>query len=533
MNKSKLRSLVLVIELILILIFGTYVAQKASQLALFKRIPLSKVPFYLPKKSICSRCNVILISIDTLRADALPCLGYFRNTAPNLCAYADKNVFFTNAYSQTPFSLDSHMSIFTSLYASFHGVKDIFKDELNPAIKTLDEVFKAKGYDTIYAGVINNANFPFEKGFGRGFNVREKSYYDEGWDKTYKRLVENVNNKKPTFIFLHTYEVHFPYLPGKLELFTQDAYPQIPVTWDDYLKFDEDLLKIVLGDFQERIKYSDTPESLKRNQEIYNKFKKAKNLEEAKAVFESLLIETFNFYQKRYFSHINLNDSGQVAYLRALYDEKIFDIDTKLVQLFSLLSDPQIAQNTIVVITADHGEEFMEHGHLGHASNVSNVQTHVPLILSVPGLKPRRIDDLVQSIDIYPTLLGLVGIEPPSWVQGLNLTDLMLGKPNALRNQYLVSEHRGKTTRAIRDMRWKLYVHDQPATDKDNELYDLLIDPAEQHNVIAQHPEIVKRLSQALEAMLKKKPSFPPVESQFPAWIDAQKRKKIIEEGYF
>ncbi len=528
--------IILKLELAMLLLSGVAVIFLLGKLVLIKKIPLERLLSARPKSVLCRKCNIILVSIDMLRADELPCYGYFRNTAPNLCAFADKHVVFSKTYSQSSFTLDSHFSIMTSLLPSVHQVITTFRDTLSPSITTLAQVFKREGYATTIVVPPQEPALPLDKGLERGFDaIFPNDVEISGWKDGLSKFTEDVRQKKPAFVFLHTYYVHDPYLPGQKKLqFTTDNFPGIALSRQQFSQFTAEVWNIAIGQMRSRMLASDTDESRRRNQEIYNKFKKAKNLEEAKAVFESLPeVERYGFTFAAYDQHLDRNNPQVIAYLRALYDERIFQLDQDLKGLLNLLSDPQIAQNTIVVITADHGEEFMEHGHLGHASNVSNVQTHVPLILSVPGLKPRRIDDLVQSIDIYPTLLGLVGIEPPSWVQGLNLTDLMLGKPNALRNQYLVSEHRGKTTRAIRDMRWKLYVHDQPATDKDNELYDLLIDPAEQHNVIAQHPEIVKRLSQALEAMLKKKPSFPPVESQFPAWIDAQKRKKIIEEGYF
>ncbi len=490
-----------------------------------------------PKKALCRKCNIILISIDALRADDLPCYGYPRNTAPNLCAFANKNVMFTQAYTQSSFTLDSHMSILTSLYPSTHQVLYTLKDILSPNIVTLPQILKNNGYKTTYVGYLDADMFPLDKGWERGFDefVRNDNEL-EGWNKGFEKFINSVKRGQPTFMFMHTDFVHDPYLIGRTNkrfFATEDRYLDIPLTQNEYSQFDDNLRDDVLKEFQFRVLLSDSPTSLKRNQEIYDRLKNAKNIKEAETIFKSFpYFEQNSFYAKRYWQNMDASNYDKAEYFRALYEERIHQLDNELKKLFNFFSDPLIAKNTILVITADHGEEFKEHGVFRHGKSIYNAATHVPLIISLPQVKDKRFKDMVQSIDIYPTLLGLTGIASPPWVQGIDLTKLISSNPDATRNQYLVSEYRGGIIRSIRNMRWKFYWYSME-NDRHGELYDLLVDQEEQHNVFDQHPEIVKRLSQALDDILKKKPIFPKVESQFPAWIDAAKRKKIIEEGYF
>ena len=133
----------------------------------------------------CRNCNVILVSLDTLRADSLACYGYFRDTAPNLCNFAKENVLFLNSYSNADSTLPSHFSIFTSLYPSSHGVTEILRYELSPGITPLAQFLKNNGYETVFVGQENDPSFPLDKGLGRGFdkiiyNVEDPKQWTDG-----------------------------------------------------------------------------------------------------------------------------------------------------------------------------------------------------------------------------------------------------------------------------------------------------------------------------------------------------------------
>lgn len=194
----------------------------------------------LDKPPLCDKCNVVLISIDTLSALHLPCYGYQRNTAPNLCAYADKNILFLNSYSQSPITIDSHFSIFTSLYPHTHKMTDIVGDSINENYLTLAEIFRMEGYQTIYHGPTIDPHLPLNRGIERGFDIigrHPNKNFNDNWKNVYQRLIENTAQKIPSFFFLHTYAVHYPYLTGHKQkhLFTDlPEYPHIALTEDEY-----------------------------------------------------------------------------------------------------------------------------------------------------------------------------------------------------------------------------------------------------------------------------------------------------------
>ena len=486
------------------------------------------------KDITCTSCNIVLISLDTLRADDLPCYGYTRNTAPNLCAFAKNNILFSQPYSHSSYTLSSHFSIFTSLYPHDHGMLLPFKkDVLNPSITTLTQTLKAQNYETIYIGPQDDPALPLTRGLERGFDYLIDNLFTSGWKEGYDRLLKNSVAGKPTFLFLHTYAVHEPYLAGhnpKVQ-FTDKIYPNIAVTDEEYIAYTEDLHQLVLKDLLTRYQSETNTQNRNNLKSIYDRLKNANNLATAGAIFNSMSdMEKNSYHDIRWIRSIDEKDPGQVEYLRALYDERINQLDAELPKLFSILSNPQVSKRTIVIITADHGEDFMEHGQLFHWGNVYNSATHVPLIMSIPGVQPKRITDLVQSIDIYPTVMDLLHLKKLTWFDGISLADTISGKPDASKNNYLFSEYNEGSTISIRNERWKLYVTTD-GTKKNFELYDLLNDPLEQHDMSSLHQDTVAQLNTALKNIPTMKFSIP--SGDFPEWLDQEKRQKINHSGYF
>ncbi len=442
-------------------------------------------------KPLCDKCNVILVSLDTLSALHLPCYGYERNTAPNLCAYADKNITFLNSYSQSPTTKDSHFSIFTSLYPHTHKMTGTFNGTLNESYQTLAQVLRLNGYKTIYNGQLFDIHFPLSQGMERGFNIFEGGNIDK-WNDSYTRLLNNIEQKKPTFLFLHTYAVHTPYVTGHKEkhLFTTlPENPNIPLSQEEYENISPEFLSFVvkfvsMNNFSNNVKI-----------EIADELKKAKSFKEAKEIYNNfpakVKIFCFGYW---YYSKINRNDTNQVEYLKALYDEQIYNLDKKLGNLFKLMDNPKLTKNTILIITADHGEEFMEHGNLSHSTDLFKTQTDVPLIIHIPGVHPRKITEIVQGIDIYPTALNLTGLKSRSLIEGIDLTGLIMGDKNAKRNKLLRSELYSLV--ALQMQNWRFYYDKQNKTP--NELYNLTTDPQEKTNVANLYPKIVDEFRMSL-----------------------------------
>jgi len=452
-------------------------------------------------KPVCDKCNVILVSIDTLSALHLSCYGYEKNTAPNLCAFADKNILFSNSYSQSSITLESHFSIFTSLYPHTHKMTKIFADPLNENYLTLAQLFKLNGYQTIYYGPINDPHLPLDCGIERGFNIINDGFDIDKWDEAYSKLIENAEQKKPTFLFLHTYSVHEPYLSNSKSkpLFTDlPGFSNMLMTWQEFSKFSPDLLPFAI-DIINELNFDSYKEkdSLKR---VAEKLKKPENIKEAEALFYTLPdFIIYSSYLARHLSKIDINDPKQVEYIKALYDEQIYNLDKKLSKLFALMEDPRLSKNTILIITADHGQEFMEHNDLFHANNLYRTSTQVPLIIHISGFKPTKITEIVQGIDIYPTAISLTGITPRSPLGGIDLSGLIIGKKFAQTNKYVRSEL--NTLVGIQDQNWRFYYDQRPL-----ELYDLMVDPQEQNNVISLYPEKVNQFLKLLDS--KKSSNF-------------------------
>ncbi len=474
-------------------------------------------------KPLCDKCNVILVSLDTLSALHLPCYGYDKNTAPNLCAYANKNVFFLNSYSNAPITLDSHFSIFTSLYPKSHKMTQVLGSPLEEKDLTLAQIFRRGGYQTIYDGP-NGVQMPLELGIGRGFNsvyLREKS--TDKWSVTYPELLRNAEKNKPVFLFLHTYAVHAPFITGHKtkHLFTDiPEFPDIPLTEEEYKKITPEFINFITdfvlqdpnrpsSSYQKVFgvipeKYTKLAElnillkeQVKQSDEVkvIKKLKQTNDLKEAKKIFSTLSIETQEFsfslwYTYDYIIHFKDNGLQRVQYLKALYDEQIYNLDNQLKELFKLMEDPRLSKNTILIITADHGEEFLEHGNMYHGSDLYRTQTQVPLIMHIPGVSSIKVRELAQGIDIYPTALAITNLQPKSPIEGIDLTELIKGNLKHPTNKYIKSEFLGTT--ALQSGNWRLYYDDQKH--RATELYNLTSDPVEQHNVISSYPEKVKEI---------------------------------------
>ena len=298
----------------------------------------------------------ILISIDTLRADHLGCYGYPKETSPFLDSLSEEALLFENAIVQLPGTLPSHMSIFTGLYPSEHGIHPHNKKNvLSKEIETLPEIFQRNGYRT--AGHTEGGYVKGDYGFDRGFDEFDDSAEGIPGDieDTFQRgvtFLRALEADEPFFLFLHTYEVHNPYLPPEpynCAFWEGPPPPGYPVKKDEF----------------------PSPEV--------------------------------------------------VAYLLSQYDGGILYTDEVLKGFFEELDALGLLSDTTIIITSDHGEEFMEHGMLYHVQ-VYSPTIKVPLILVHPDISDGiRVKSVVESIDFAPTLLHIAGLGFDGNVSGKSL----------------------------------------------------------------------------------------------------------------
>ncbi len=396
----------------------------------------------------CPRCSLVLVSIDTLRADHLGCYGYRHDTSPNIDRLASESALFERAYAASYVTADSHMSIFTSLYPSVHGVKNVSArnrtvGRLHPGVKTLPEILQAEGYAT--AAITGGGNVAAGFGFDRGMDR-----FDVVWEigaavRQAKRFVER-HREDPFFLFLHTYHAHDPYLPGRR---ARRFYP---------------------GEYRGKI------------------------VTEAAALRALQRDDCFEEARRAYWSLVNQDDPADMAYLVSLYDGEIWEVDRELGKLFEHLR--RRVPNALIIVTSDHGEQFLEHGGILH-NDLYQELLHVPLIIAGPGATGdgRRIRTPVSLVDLAPTALDLLGLPVPAWFQGRSLAAALNGKEPLARD--IFSEKAGRKT-AFLTLGSKLIV----SVERLPELYDLDRDAEEKNDLAQDVPRVLglaRRLGQVVE----------------------------------
>ena len=323
------------------------------------------------------RLNVLLISIDSLRPDHLGCYGYERDTSPVMDSLARAGVLFKNTISTTSWTLPAHISLFTSMDIMVHGVAGDGVS-LHTGIGTLAGVMKEDGYRTaaFCSSPYLNPAFGFDRGFDLYHNI---DLEDPGFkdtvlpppeqrdavhdDITSPRITElscnwlEKNSGDPFFLFVHMWDVHYDYIPP-------DPYG---------LKFDPDYS----GDIDGR-------------GFIHNP-----------AINPGL-------------------DARDLDHIIALYDGEIAWVDYHLGLIIKKLKELGVFKRTLIVITADHGDEFFEHGGKGHRNTLYDEVVKIPLIIQGPGVVVRgaEMEEQAGIIDVAPTILNLCGLEIPVWMQG-------------------------------------------------------------------------------------------------------------------
>ncbi len=387
-------------------------------------------PLFREKQNKKLKINVILISMDTLRADHLGCYGYTRNTSPNLDAIARESVLFKQVISQAPYTVSSHMSMLTSLYPSFHKVNLIQESTMNPKINTLAELLYNNGYRTW--AIVGGGQVSSDYGFSEGFEtyIEFTSPHRDVWRKIQETIgfieKEKANN---FFVFIHSYKPHAPYNP-------------IP-PFDTM--FDPEYDGPVSG-----------------------------SIEQIEAINSGEIEVT----------------PDDIAHLMALYDGDIREMDDQIVELYDYLKKEGLDRRTLVVFTSDHGEEFGEHGKVGvHSHTVYDELLRVPLILRLPDKLPPGTtwEDQVRSIDILPTIFDLIGIDlKETPIQGESLLPLIKKRQEGT-NRHAFSERLaadGNHYRSLRTPQFKYIMQDNKKKGiVDHFYYDLTDDPREQNSL--------------------------------------------------
>jgi arylsulfatase A-like enzyme len=428
--------------------------------------------------------GVVLVWVDTLRRDELEPYGYARPTSPVVRQMALEGTLFKDAVAQATWTKVSTPSVLTSLYPATHGVRD-FSDRLPSSAVTLAEVFRAAGYATLsmcsspFTGRFTNLHQGFEE-------VQEAGSLkgEQRMSKTARTLVDRLapwiaaHRDVPFFVFLHVQDPHDPYKP--------------PAPYDT-----------LWADPSREAEHERAREAVRKG-------------------IADPILRGWGLPNAEELQSAGLPARPFVDHERAWYDGSIRAMDVEIGRLLETLRNLRLERRTLVVYTADHGEEFLEHGRMGHGQTTYGELADVPLLMWGPGTVPagRVVDETVQSIDVMPTLLELCRLPVPAAAQGHSLLPLLEGPAGSRATAHAagpsswaaVTEKaptretggvppRDAESYAIVLDGWKL-VHNtkaRPARQPEFELYDHRKDPLDTTDLAGAHPDVVKRLARELD----------------------------------
>lgn len=398
------------------------------------------------------RPNVVLISIDTLRADRLGCYGNEQEITPYLDLLAKNGVLFEEAISNSSWTLPGHGAMLTGVQPTAMGLFKV-TDRLDSHALTLAEVMRENGFDTgaIVSYILLDQVYGFHQGFEH-FDYKDQQPAAKIVDKAIEYVGERIDKK--FFLFLHLYDPHWPYEPSE-EVSKQfwpghiNAAVRRLVAETDYARF---ALQVIFG----------PPE-----------------------------LNQFSL---------------------AMYNGEISEVDRELGRFFRFLYDKQIIDRTLLVVTSDHGEEFLDHGYFGHGLTLYDEALKVPLIMRFPLMLPEntRVKGQVQLLDVFSTILELVGLDSSQYPLGgrdlLGMIHAGVADPVPMIAETSMS---GDPRFSLRDGKHKIvtpYKIDLGGSlqiDKPDELFDLVADPLELQNLAADQPQLMETMQREMARQME------------------------------
>ncbi len=382
--------------------------------------------------------DLVLISLDTLRADHLGVYGYTRDTSPQLDAWAAGGAVFERAFAPSGWTLPSHATMFTGLPPREHGALHAHS-RIRVDVVTLAEALREAGYATqgVVSGPFVGARFGFAQGFDRYEEFRPTEVAEHHAEAL--RALEFAS-ERAVFLFLHYMVTHSPYSPpDAFDLFTEGAvFPDLSKQLND------------------------------RKRQLH---------EGTRGVSDA-----------------------EARYLAARYDGEIRFLDSMLGELFRAI-EARDADRTVVLLTSDHGEEFLDHGSLVHNDSLYDEMIRVPFILRGPQVPAgARVTTLCGLIDVMPTLLDLAGLEASEAHPGRSVLEWKAAARTQRRMLELLTGEpfvgRHLTHVGVRTEETKLVVDLRTG---DRAFYDVAEDPGERRNLYPHDPRVP-----ALEAALRR-----------------------------
>ena len=407
------------------------------------------------------KMNLVLFGIDSLRADHMSCYGYRRLTTPHLDKVAREGVLFEDAYSPYIPTTPGYTAMLTGMDVISNEMVSLrAKGPIDPSIRLLPEILGGKGYVSACIG--------FDGQFYRGFDRYENYQAWMSWEEAPGHKAEALNEKalpllesmadKPFFLFMRHMDPHAPYLPP----------PPFPRMFYE-------------GDEKDPSKHSMEP------------------------VFA---FKPFTEFFKSWMPP-GITDAD---YIVALYDASLAYMDACIQHILTRLEALDLMERTLIVVTSDHGETLTEHECYFDHHGLYEPTIHVPLIYKCRGKLPegKRVRGFVLQQDLTPTVLGLLGygeVAEELKMDGKSVLPVVKGERLANYSEFYISECTWMRKRGWRTPEWKLIealepdFHGKPPL----ELYNLIDDPGENHNLAEEEPETVEALEKRMTRWVQRR----------------------------
>lgn len=403
--------------------------------------------------------NVLLLTVDSLRADHLGCYGYQQPTSPRLDAVAAEGVLCERLFCTSIPTHPSYTTLYTGQHALTHGIVSLNGTAtLDPDTPVLAELFARAGYTTCALDNLWHAH----KWFGRGYEY----YIDPSVHHIFPFIVscEELNARaipwlrahsaEPFFLFMHYWDTHYPYVPPDRyrHLFYQGRNPVDP----------------------------------------------------ANHSLDGAWHHPAGLIARETWLRTTQGVVTDADYVTALYDQELRYVDDGVAALLGALEELGLAENTVVFILADHGESIAEHGVFFEHYGLYNCTLRVPLLARWPGRLPAgaRLAQLLHSTDVAPTVLDAAGLPVPTTMEGRSFWPLLTAETTMGGHDRVISlECSYQAKWSLCNDRYKLILAREPdfMGNPPRELYDLVADPDERHNIAAREPRVVAALEQELE----------------------------------
>jgi arylsulfatase A-like enzyme len=445
-----------------------------------------------PGASGSDRPSILFILVDTLRADYLGSYGFNGDISPNLDRLAAASIRFENCSSQAPWTKPSIASLFTSLYPGVHGVTNhdgMFWGDWTPGMEagklpepalTLAEIMQKSGYRTaaFIANPLLAPGYGFEQGFD-SYEVYEVEDMSRILTDSAIRWMDSDATDKPFFAYLHFMNVHGPYRAPEADYLAMKDSPSLGT--DKQLSDKE---YDAISDYLKRVPWAEAPE-----------------------------VKQLRTWRARYAAGVREFDRNFLPFLEEITHSGLLD-------------------ETLLVLTSDHGEELAEHGGWDHGHSLFEHQLRIPLLIRMPEGKGggREVANVVSLVDLLPTLLTLAGIEHPDGLQGHDISALLadgaVGDGSEASFSTATSDRPG--LHSVRTRQHKLI------TDLDSGevyLFDFENDSGEQQNIAEREPGPATRLHERLRLHLEQMASHGSLATEV-APISEEMSEQLRKLGY-